>query len=103
MRSHRSYKQATAGKYNVESEVESYGNRESKINGAAGELIMNYTYDYDNRLIRADFPDGTNVQYIYDVFGMIPAPSEEDGEDVYKRYEVIVSGKSKGIKDNKWI
>ncbi len=34
---------------------------------------------------------------IYDVFGMIPAPSEKDGKDVCKRYEVIRSGASKGI------
>lgn len=34
---------------------------------------------------------------VYDVFGMIPEPSERDGEDVHKRYRKIVSGTSKGI------
>jgi asparagine synthase (glutamine-hydrolysing) len=34
--------------------------------------------------------------YVYDVFGMIPPPSDKDGEDVHKRYEIIKSGKSKG-------
>ena len=34
---------------------------------------------------------------VYDVFGMIPPPSEKDQEDVHKRYDVIRSGKSKGI------
>lgn len=34
----------------------------------------------------------------YDVFGMIPPPSEKDGEDVHKRYAEIVSGKSEGLK-----
>jgi len=34
----------------------------------------------------------------YDTFGLIPPPSEKDGPDVHKRYEVISSGKSKGFK-----
>jgi hypothetical protein len=35
--------------------------------------------------------------YIYDVFGMIPPPADMDGEDAKKRYDIIKSGKSKGI------
>ena len=35
--------------------------------------------------------------YIYDVFGMIPPPSEHDDVDVQHRYEVIKSGQSEGI------
>lgn len=35
--------------------------------------------------------------FVYDVFGMIPAPSEKDGQDVHQRYEIIASGNSKGI------
>jgi hypothetical protein len=34
---------------------------------------------------------------VYDVFGMIPPPGAEDGEDVHRRYATIVSGSSKGI------
>lgn len=34
---------------------------------------------------------------VYDVFGMIPPPSAEDGQDVHDRYAVIESGSSKGI------
>lgn len=34
---------------------------------------------------------------VYDVFGTIPAPGAEDGADVHQRYEVILSGKSRGI------
>lgn len=34
---------------------------------------------------------------IYDVFTMIPPPGDRDGEDVNARYEVIKSGKSRGI------
>ncbi|MEZ4701503.1 MAG: TylF/MycF/NovP-related O-methyltransferase [Rhodothermales bacterium] len=34
---------------------------------------------------------------VYDVFGMIPPPSEADGQDVHERYEVIKEGKAKGL------
>lgn len=34
---------------------------------------------------------------IYDVFGMIPPPTEEDTQDVHDRYRVIVEGKSEGL------
>jgi asparagine synthase (glutamine-hydrolysing) len=40
--------------------------------------------------------------FVYDVFGMIPPPSEKDGEDVQTRYNQIKSGKSKGIGGNKY-
>jgi len=36
--------------------------------------------------------------FVYDVFGMIPPPSERDGPDVHERYEIIRSGQSTGIK-----
>lgn len=35
--------------------------------------------------------------YTYDVFGMIPPPSQHDGQDVHRRYEVIAQGASSGI------
>ena len=35
--------------------------------------------------------------FIYDVFGMIPPPNEEDGADVHQRYERIKSGQATGI------
>ncbi|HZG42103.1 MAG TPA: TylF/MycF/NovP-related O-methyltransferase [Longimicrobium sp.] len=34
---------------------------------------------------------------VYDVFGMIPPPSEADGADIHARYATIVEGKSAGI------
>ena len=34
---------------------------------------------------------------VYDVFGMIPPPSDKDGPDVHRRYATITSGGSKGI------
>ena len=40
--------------------------------------------------------------FIYDVFGMIPSPTEEDTKDVHERYQTIVEGKSKGIGGDKY-
>lgn len=37
---------------------------------------------------------------LYDVYSMIPAPSENDGEDAHKRYEEIRSGQSPGLGGN---
>lgn len=34
---------------------------------------------------------------VYDVFGMIPPPTKEDGRDVHDRYEAIARGESKGL------
>src|SRR2546426_986245 len=40
--------------------------------------------------------------YVYDVFGMIPPPSDRDGVDVLERYQVIRSGHSSGIDGNRY-
>ena len=37
---------------------------------------------------------------VYDVFGMIPPPSDEDGGDVHDRYDKITKGESTGIKND---
>jgi hypothetical protein len=34
---------------------------------------------------------------VYDVFGMIPPPGEEDGPDVHERYAKIASGEAQGV------
>lgn len=39
---------------------------------------------------------------VYDVFGMIPPPSDKDDKDVHDRYQVIASGKSKGLKGQRY-
>ncbi len=39
---------------------------------------------------------------VYDVFGMIPPPGERDDADVHDRYKVIASGKSRGLKGNRY-
>ncbi len=42
--------------------------------------------------------DEARPLFVYDVFGMIPPPTSEDGEDVRERYKTIDQGKSKGLK-----
>lgn len=37
---------------------------------------------------------------VYDVFGMIPPPTEEDGEDVARRYATIAEGRARGHGDD---
>ncbi len=34
---------------------------------------------------------------VYDVFGMIPPPTEQDGPDVHARYEKIAAGEARGV------
>jgi hypothetical protein len=34
---------------------------------------------------------------VYDVFGMIPPPTERDGPDVHRRYEAIAAGTARGV------
>jgi asparagine synthase (glutamine-hydrolysing) len=40
--------------------------------------------------------------HVYDVFGIIPPPSERDGQDVLERYKVIIRGDSDGIAGQKY-
>jgi O-methyltransferase len=40
---------------------------------------------------------GDRVLYVYDVFGMIPPPTEADGPDVHERYATISAGEAKGL------
>lgn len=40
--------------------------------------------------------------FVYDVFDMIPPPTEEDTGDVHDRYRTIAAGKSKGIRGDRY-
>lgn len=39
---------------------------------------------------------------VYDVFGMIPPPSEADGADIHARYQTVVRGESPGIAGDRY-
>lgn len=53
-------------------------------------------------ILMASLKKNSRPQYIYDVFEMIPPPTEEDTKDVHDRYQDIVEGKSKGLGGNKY-
>ena len=53
-------------------------------------------------LVLASAKARTRPFFIYDVFGMIPPPSEKDGADVHERYRIIRTGQSKGIGGGKY-
>jgi asparagine synthase (glutamine-hydrolysing) len=53
-------------------------------------------------LVLATAKAKTRPLYLYDVFGMIPPPSEHDGQDVHERYDLIQSGQSPGIKGQRY-
>lgn len=38
----------------------------------------------------------------YDVFGLIPPPSDADGDDIQARYQTVVRGESRGIEGDKY-
>ncbi|MBK1987101.1 asparagine synthase [Sphaerospermopsis aphanizomenoides BCCUSP55] len=76
--------------------------------------IMNATIEYDNNKVSgiiietgcalggsaiaiASVKSQNREVYVYDVFGMIPPPSEKDDLDVHQRYNIIASGNSQGI------
>jgi RHS repeat-associated protein len=55
------------------------GNLTEERRGKAGRLVSRYAYDSDNRLIRAETPDGVS-QYRYDPLGRRIAKVTPDGE-----------------------
>ncbi len=48
-------------------------------------------------ILIASLKNPDREQLIFDVFDMIPAPSQNDTPEVHERYQVILSGKSTGI------
>jgi asparagine synthase (glutamine-hydrolysing) len=40
--------------------------------------------------------------WAYDVFGLIPPPSDADGDDIHSRYRTVVQGEARGIGGDKY-
>ncbi len=53
-------------------------------------------------IVLAKFKADARPLYLYDVFGMIPPPSADDGPDAHARYADIASGRSSGIGDDRY-
>lgn len=53
-------------------------------------------------ILMASLKSSNRPFLIYDVFEMIPPPTEEDSQDSHDRYQQLMEGKSKGIGDGKY-
>lgn len=71
--------------------------KEAENSGIEGILIEAGCALGGSAIVMAAAKAPARPLYVYDVFGMIPPPSERDGPDVHERYEVIRSGQSAGI------
>ena len=74
--------------------------RTLEVNSLDGVLIEAGCALGGSAIVLATAKKQSRPFYVYDVFGMIPSPSEEDDSDVHERYNEILSGKSKGLKGN---
>jgi asparagine synthase (glutamine-hydrolysing) len=70
---------------------------EADRQGRAGSIIEAGCALGGSAIMLAASKDAARPLLVYDVFGMIPPPSERDGDDVRQRYEEIRAGRSKGI------
>jgi len=82
---------------------------EKKLKALANALIEIELKDIEGMIIEAGCALGgssilissiknkNRLFNIYDVFEMIPPPSDKDDDDVHERYKIILSGESKGI------
>jgi hypothetical protein len=48
-------------------------------------------------IVMAAAKDRSRPMKVYDVFGMIPPPGEQDGPDVHERYATIAGGQARGV------
>lgn len=69
-------------------------------NGREGILIEAGCALGGSAIVMATAKSSDRRFYVYDVFGMIPPPSEQDDRDVQERYAVIKSGRSPGLNGN---
>jgi hypothetical protein len=64
--------------------------------GLPGLVIEAGTARGGSAIVMAAAKSPERPMKVYDVFGMIPPPSDQDGSDVHDRYEKITSGEARG-------
>jgi asparagine synthase (glutamine-hydrolysing) len=64
---------------------------------APGLIIEAGTARGGSAIVMAAAKAAERPMKVYDVFGMIPPPTDKDGADVHHRYEIITRGESKGV------
>jgi asparagine synthase (glutamine-hydrolysing) len=65
--------------------------------GLPGAVVEAGTARGGSAIVMAAAKSPDRPMLVYDVFGMIPPPTDADGEDVHERYERIVAGESRGV------
>ena len=65
--------------------------------GLRGLLIEAGTARGGSAIVMAAAKAVERPMKVYDVFGMIPPPTDQDGPDVHERYAEISAGRSKGL------
>jgi hypothetical protein len=73
------------------------GVRDAETQQLPGLVIEAGTALGGSAIVMATAKSPERPMKVYDVFGMIPAPGERDGEDVHTRYEQIAGGQAKGV------
>ncbi len=71
--------------------------RDLDANGTEGLVIEAGTARGGSAIVLAAAKRPERPMKVYDVFGMIPPPSEQDGPDVHARYAKIAAGEAKGV------
>jgi asparagine synthase (glutamine-hydrolysing) len=65
--------------------------------GLPGAVVEAGTARGGSAIVMAAAKSPDRPMQVYDVFGMIPPPTDADGADVHERYERIVAGESRGV------
>jgi hypothetical protein len=70
---------------------------ELEADGLPGLVIEAGAARGGSAIVMATAKEPARPMKVYDVFGMIPPPSEADGPDVHERYRRIAAGSAKGV------
>ncbi len=65
--------------------------------GVAGLVVEAGTARGGSAIVMAAAKAPGRPMKVYDVFGMIPPPTEQDGQDVHARYAKIAGGEARGV------
>lgn len=71
-----------------------------ETSGVPGLVVEAGTALGGSAIVMAAAKDQSRAMKVYDVFGLIPAPTDQDGADVHGRYARIVAGEAKGVGDD---
>ena len=70
---------------------------DAESDGLAGLVIEAGAARGGSAIVMAAAKAPDRPMNVYDVFGMIPPPTEQDGPDVHARYEKITGGEARGV------